>query len=123
MFHLFTNLIDPIIALDSTNDSKWLLATTKTYLLLFPTVIEGKNGYLASFGKDKNIPRKLQLSPEHIKKYGIKEVSFTPARFNDLEKDHEKYIVCSTGNFLITWGMKQVIKGNVNKYDVLKFIG
>jgi len=116
--NLYPGLGDPILALDSTMDGKWLLATTKTYLLLLPTIIDSKNGYLTSLGKDKNIPRKLKLLPEHLLKYKIKEVNFTPARFNDLEKDHEKYIVCSTGNFLVTWTLKHVIKGDIYQYEI-----
>jgi len=116
--NLYPGLGDPILGLDSTRDGKWLLATAKTYLLLLPTLLEGKSGYLTSLGKDKNIPRRLTIKPEDMKKYGIKEINFTPAKFNDAPSEHEKYIVSSTGNFLVTWSLKQVIRGNHLKYEI-----
>jgi hypothetical protein len=49
---------------------------------------------------------------------GLKELNFTPAKF-DIQKDKdEKYIVTSTGNYLITWSLRNILKGKIYDYDV-----
>lgn len=43
---ILPGLSDPILHLEVTKDSRWILATTKTYLLLIPTsLINGKTGF------------------------------------------------------------------------------
>ena len=77
---------DPITGIDVTADGRWVVATTKTYLLLIDTLIgegryTGQLGFERSFPADsKPIPRRLQLRAEHVAYMG-KQVSFTPARF------------------------------------------
>lgn len=92
LWALFT-ILDPIIGVDTTADGKWILATTKTYLLVIPTEFQGgKSGFevllplpsgLISFkysmGKDKPAPRRLQLRREHIAQMGGKVSSFPMA--------------------------------------------
>lgn len=76
---------DPIIGVDVTADGRWVVATTKTYLLLIDTKI-GEGRYAGSLGFDRSfpanakpIPRRLQLRSEHVAYMGY-NVSFTPAR-------------------------------------------
>jgi hypothetical protein len=76
---------DPILGIDATADGRFIVATTKTYLLLIDTLI-GEGRYAGSLGFDRSfpatskpIPKRLQLRAEHVAYMGS-EVSFTPAR-------------------------------------------
>jgi hypothetical protein len=76
---------DPILGIDVTADGRWIVATTKTYLLLIDTLI-GEGRYQGSLGFDRSfpatskpIPRRLQLRAEHVAYMGH-SVSLTPAR-------------------------------------------
>lgn len=53
-------------------------------------------------------------------KYGIKEVNFTPARFNNGDNVNEDSIVTSTGQFLVTWNFLKVRKGHLMSYKITK---
>ncbi|ORY84435.1 VID27 cytoplasmic protein-domain-containing protein [Protomyces lactucae-debilis] len=117
----------PIIGMDVSADGKWVLATTKTYILLIDTTIqEGKNagssGFTKSFGKDsKPRPRILQLEPEHVAMMQGK-LSFTPAKFNAGVDTKETSIVTSTGPFVISWTLNQVVnKSQAHKYRIRKY--
>lgn len=76
---------DPILGIDVTADGRYIVATTKTYLLLIDTLIgegkyQGQLGFDRSFpATSKPIPRRLQVRPEHAAYMGG-NVSFTPAR-------------------------------------------
>ena len=76
---------DPILGIDVSGDGRWVVATTKTYLLLIDAMI-GDGRYAGSLGFDrafpadaKPIPRRLQLRAEHVAYMGH-SVAFTPAR-------------------------------------------
>jgi hypothetical protein len=76
---------DPIIGIDVTADGRWIVATTKTYLLLINTLI-GEGRYKGSLGFDRSfpasakpMPHRLQLRSEHVA-YMDHDISFTPAR-------------------------------------------
>lgn len=76
---------DPIIGIDVTSDGRWIVATTKTYLLLIDTLI-GEGRYAGSLGFDRSfpanakpMPRRLQLRGEHVA-YMNHEINFSPAR-------------------------------------------
>ena len=79
------SLGDPIIGIDVTADGRWMVATTKTYLLLIDTLIgEGKFAGNLGFNRSfpataKPHPRRLHLRGEHVA-YMNHDVSFTPAR-------------------------------------------
>lgn len=82
---------DPIIGIDVTADGKWVIATTKSYLLLINTLI-GEGRYAGSLGFDRSfpaaakpIPIRLHLRPDHVA-YMNHSVSFTPARYYSLLK-------------------------------------
>ena len=95
-----------------------MLATTQSYLVLLPTFTAGKDGYKQALGKDKKIPYKLTIKPEDMYKYRIPEVDFTPARFNDSKNGQEKYIITSTGNCIVYWTLKNILKGKKDRYKV-----
>lgn len=117
---------DPIIGIDVTADGRYVVATTKTYLLLIDTLI-GEGRYAGSLGFDRSfpasakpIPRRLQLRGEHVA-YMNHDISFSPARFNQSETDKENAIVTSTGQFVIAWDFAKVKKGLLDKYEIKKY--
>ncbi|KDQ64569.1 hypothetical protein JAAARDRAFT_28213 [Jaapia argillacea MUCL 33604] len=117
---------DPILGVDVTANGRYLIATTKTYLLLIDTLI-GEGRYTGSLGFDRSfpasakpIPKRLQLRSEHVVYMG-NEVSFTPARFNAGEGQEESAIVTSTGQYVIMWDFKKVKKGQLDKYEIKKY--
>jgi VID27 C-terminal WD40-like domain len=80
-----TPLGDPIIGVDVSADGRWIVATTKTYLLLVDVLI-GQGKYAGNLGFDRSfpadakpIPKRLQLRPEHVS-YMNHTISFSPAR-------------------------------------------
>ncbi|KAF7682598.1 Vacuolar import and degradation protein 27 [Astathelohania contejeani] len=105
---------DEIRGIDVTSNGKYIICTCKTYLMLIE--VEGK--FKTPIGKDKPIPKKLQLKPEHLA-YINEEVSFTPAKFSTDKA--EESIVTSTGHYVITWNLEDVIKGRVYSYRIKKY--
>ena len=102
---------DPIIGLDTTEDGKWLLATTRYYLLLISTVIanDAKSGWTKSMTSSASPPIKLQLSPADMLKYNITALSFTTAHFNTgAGHDVEEWIITSAGPYIVTWNFKKI---------------
>lgn len=76
---------DPILGIDVTADGRYIVATTKTYLLFIDTLI-GEGRYSGQLGFDRSfpanakpMPKRLQLKPEHVAYMG-NNVSFTVAR-------------------------------------------
>lgn len=127
---LIPALGDPIIGLDVSADGRWLLATTRTYLLLIDALQkegknEGKLGFEKSFGKDsKPQPRRLALSPSHVATFQMETgvpLSFKPARFNVGEGLAETSIITATGPFIVTWNMKKVLQGRKEPYQIKRY--
>ncbi|KAF9055366.1 VID27-domain-containing protein [Hymenopellis radicata] len=117
---------DPILGIDTTADGRWIVATTRTYLLLIDTLI-GEGKYQGSLGFDRSfpanakpIPKRLQLRSEHVA-YMNHDVSFTPARFNQGQDAVENAIVTSTGQFIIAWDFSKVKKGMLDRYEIKKY--
>lgn len=76
---------DPILGIDVTANGRYIVATTKTYLLLVDTLI-GEGKYAGQLGFDRSfpatskpMPKRLQLKSEHVA-YMNHDVAFTPAR-------------------------------------------
>ena len=108
---LLPGLGDPIKGIDMSNDAKWVVATTQSYLLLIPTEFgDGKNGFEHRMGKDKPQPKKLQIHCTDLAKYKIRNVNFTAAKFNNfnISNMEETSIVAATGPFVVTWNFKKV---------------
>lgn len=104
-------------------DGKWVLATTQTYLLVIPTECgSGKIGFEQRMGKEKPMPKKLQIKPGDLAKYKIKSLNFTKARFNNFNcsGQEETGIVTSTGDYLIAWNFKKVKRGQLSSYSIKK---
>ncbi|KIJ56867.1 hypothetical protein M422DRAFT_57472 [Sphaerobolus stellatus SS14] len=115
---------DPIIGIDVTANGRYIIATTKTYLLLIDTLIgegryKGQLGFDRSFPADaKPMPKRLQLKPEHVAYMGG-DVSFTPARFNSTEAGQEEnLIVTGNGQFVVAWDFSKVKRGRLDKYVI-----
>jgi len=111
---------EPINSLDVSNDGKWVLATCQTYLLLIPTECNsGKLGFDQRMGAEKPNPKKLTLRPTDRAKWKVQNLNFTPARFNNGE-GNETSIVTSSGDILVTWNFKKILKGVLNDYKIKK---
>ncbi|CAA7259820.1 unnamed protein product [Cyclocybe aegerita] len=116
---------DPILGIDVTASGRWIVATTQTYLLLIDTLI-GEGRYQGQLGFDRSFPatskpqpKRLQLKPQHVSYMG--DISFTPARFNQVEGQEENAIVTSSGQFVIAWDFAKVKKGKLDQYEIKKY--
>lgn len=121
---------DPIIGLDVSADGRWVLATTRTYLLLIDNLQkegknEGKLGFEKAFAKDsKPQPRRLALTPSHVAQFQHETkapLSFTPARFNTGEDASETTIITATGPFVVTWSLKKLLAGRKDPYSIKRY--
>ncbi|KAK4981434.1 beta-adaptin [Elasticomyces elasticus] len=121
---------DPIIGLDVSADGRWVLATTRTYLLLVDALQkdgknEGKLGFEKAFAKDsKPQPRRLGLTPAHVAQFQHETktpLSFTPAHFNTGPDKQETTIITATGPFIITWSMKKVLANRKDPYSIKRY--
>lgn len=114
---------DPIIGIDVSEDGKYVLATTKKYLLVINTEVKEHkqpSGFLRSMGKFKPTPRKLMIKPQDVVKYRMGEINFTAAHFNT-GNSLERSIVTSSGPFLITWSFRAVKLGRLDSYNIAKY--
>lgn len=110
-----------IIAMDSTKDGKFILLTHRNYILLIRTTCSnGKTGFEHKMGKEKPKPKKLKLSNNDIITHKLSNCSFTKASFDNSENSDETIIVASIGDYVVIWKLKQVLKGNIGKYDINK---
>jgi hypothetical protein len=121
---------DPIIGLDVSADGRWVLATTRTYLLLIDSLQksgknEGKLGFEKAFAKDsKPQPRRLGLTPAHVAQFQHETkapISFTPARFNASVEGDETTIISATGPFIVTWSLKKVLNNRKDPYTIKRY--
>lgn len=127
------SLGDNIRHLDISNDGRWLLATCENYLLLIDNKIgkgqrnEGSLGFEKPFNADcKPVPMRLMLKPEHITAIlnasGKTSLQFSPAKFNTSSGSKpETCIITGTGNYLVMFNLKNVLKNKEPKYLVKKF--
>jgi len=120
----FAGLGDAIIGVDVSEDGKWVLGTCETYLLVFPTAINGKSGFQKKISrpeKEAMAAIKLRLKPEDVLRVGGK-VQFTTAHFNTrhvgTSEEPERRIITSTGRFVVTWNFRQVKQGRLQEYSV-----
>ncbi|KAF2027924.1 VID27-domain-containing protein [Setomelanomma holmii] len=127
---LIPALGDPIIGMDVSADGRWVLATTRTYLLLIDALQkggknDGKLGFEKAFAKDdKPQPRRLALTPAHVAQFQHETkapISFTTARFNTGLDDKETTIITATGPFIITWSLKKVLANRRDPYNIKRY--
>ncbi|EHK23472.1 uncharacterized protein TRIVIDRAFT_79870 [Trichoderma virens Gv29-8] len=121
---------DPITGMDVSADGRWILGTTKNYILLVDAQQhggknEGKLGFEKPFAADsKPRPRRLALSPEHVAQFYHETgqpVSFTPAKFNTGEGAEETSIITASGPYIIEWNLKRVIRGQKTPYKIKRY--
>ncbi|KAF9567336.1 VID27-domain-containing protein [Agrocybe pediades] len=117
---------DPILGIDVTANGRYIVATTETYLIFIDTLI-GEGRYAGQLGFDRSFPAtskpqpiRLKLLPQHVAYMGNK-ISFTPAKFNQIEGRDENAIVTSTGQFVIAWDLAKVKKGKYDQYEIKKY--
>ncbi|CAD6578150.1 MAG: hypothetical protein CYPHOPRED_000460 [Cyphobasidiales sp. Tagirdzhanova-0007] len=118
----------PIIGVDVTADGRYVVATTKTYLLFIDTKITegryaGQSGFERSFPADaRPTPRCLTLKQEHLAYIGGQpNLNFTPAKFNTGVGDLEKTIVTSTGPFVVAFNFRAVKAGRLREYKIKRY--
>lgn len=121
---------ESILGMDVSNDGRWVLATCEKYLLLIDVKIqkgrnEGSIGFMKPFDADsKPIPKRLTISPENASlmfaKTG-KSLKFTPAKFNSGWDNKTVSIITSSGPFVISWSMKDVLTGKSENYLIKQY--
>lgn len=110
---------DPIRALDATKDGKYILATCDKYIMLVNVVGEhNENGFTVCLKRAKRKPKTLKISPFDIVRYGLKDDSYTPARFNLSNTSSETTITTSLGPYIIIWNFEDVKKGILDSYKL-----
>ncbi|KAK5995548.1 Vacuolar import and degradation protein 27 [Cladobotryum mycophilum] len=121
---------DPITGMDVSADGRWILGTTKNYILLVDALQqggknEGKLGFEKGFAADsKPRPRRLALTPEHVAQFYHETgqpVTFTPAKFNTGEGAEETSIITATGPYIIEWNIKRVVRGSKSPYKIKRY--
>ena len=121
---------DPITGMDVSANGRWILATTKNYILLVDAQQkdgknEGKLGFEKAFASDsKPKPRRLNLTPEHVAQFHHetgKPVSFVPAKFNTGEGSDVTSIITATGPYIIEWNLKRVLRGTKAAYKIKRY--
>jgi hypothetical protein len=127
---LIPALGDPIIGMDVSADGRWVLATTRTYLLLIDALQKdgknaGKLGFEKAFAKDdKPQPRRLGLTPSHVAQFQHETkapICFTTAHFNTGIEDKETTIITATGPFIVTWSLKKVLGNKRDPYSIKRY--
>lgn len=99
---------DEIIGIDTSKSGSTIVCTCKTYILVFSVHSDFSKNV-----KDKSAPRRLQLKPQHLS-YIKDEISFTPAKFDQ----NDKYIISSTGRFVVKWKVEDILNGNIYSYSL-----
>lgn len=110
----------PITNVDVTYDGKWVLATTRSYLMVLKTTYRdsksGKElcGFTSKMGANAPAPRLLRLKPEDVRL-----TAGAGGRPAPLEKGHftwitergsqERWIVASCGNYTVLWNFRWVL--------------
>lgn len=111
---------DEILAIDTTENGRYVLATCKTHLILIDTQMKrGLSGFSSRMGSEKPAPVCLTLKPEHVASMGI-EVNFSPARFSS-GQTVEKSIISSTGPIVVTWNFRRIKAGHFYDYRIRTF--
>ncbi|CAN3479709.1 vacuolar import and degradation protein 27 [Diutina catenulata] len=122
------SLGEPYTGLDVSADGRWLLATCRSFLLLMDLKIgggqknEGSLGFTKYFDADKKpVPWRLQLRSADavaIARRTRKPVEFTRAQFNAGSGAKESRIVTSAGPFVVSWALKDVLRGRDDIYTI-----
>ena len=112
----FPGLGDAIVSIDVTYDAQWVLAATRTYLMVISTKCRDakgfeSTGFKARMGAQKAAPRMLRLNPVDVPPEGI---AFRDAKFTWITESGraERYIIASTGKMSVIWSFRRVKQAN-----------
>jgi len=108
---------ESIDAVDSTKDGSLLAVTAPDCIMIYSLFANGINGYLSSIKKFLNAPIILTLPQYIIEKYGITDVRFSKAKFDNCYARSEKYIVSTIERLLVVWNLEDVVQ-NINNPKV-----
>jgi len=102
----------PIDHIDVTFDGRWVLATTKTFLIVLKTIYKEKSkelcGFTSRLGDRAPKPRLLMLKPED--RMFTNNAPFEKAKFSWVSDSStkERYIVATCGRYTVQWNFHAV---------------
>ncbi|KAK9809515.1 hypothetical protein WJX73_007383 [Symbiochloris irregularis] len=115
----------PISSVDVTYDGKWVVATTKSYIMVVNTSFQDKNGkqscaFTSRMGARGPKPRLLRLKPEDVAV--VQGAPLQKGKFTWVTEAgrQERWIVASVGNYSVLWNFKTVQRA---KPDVVSYGG
>lgn len=109
---------EAILHIDVSKDSRFILATCRSHIMLIPTFQEGKSGFDTTFKKDnKPKPIILKVNPRALAKFGVKEVNYSQALF-DKKTQNETMIAAVAGSLLIVWELSAALNGKTDTNKV-----
>lgn len=114
----FPGLGEAVISVEVTEDGKWVLGTTASYLLLLQVWGPSGTGFQHRLGQNKRKPQKLTLLPTDLAKYQLSGLNFTPATFNRGGSEAESLILTSTGPLLVIWDFAALKEGGKGSYEL-----
>lgn len=116
----------PVLALDASQDGKYIIATFATYLMFIDCQIDADRGVLGfqkSFSK-ASPPQStmLHLTPEHRAQILGEKIPFrfNAAKFNQGPGMTEKTIITSVGPYIIAFDMKK-LKAGLTDYELRRY--
>merc|ERR1719203_1742357 len=86
-----------ILSVDVSADGNWVLATCEQYLMLFNVLLDDGTCFtkrVAAANKPK--PFRLCLRKRDILRFGMKDIRFTPAKFDTGANMSESWIITTT---------------------------
>ncbi|KAI8144649.1 VID27 cytoplasmic protein-domain-containing protein [Fennellomyces sp. T-0311] len=108
-----------VYALDISLDGRYMLATCQYYLMLFDVMHKDSRQVGLRGSREKPVPKLLKIRPEHVSLMN-EPIAFTHAKFGTSQGD-EKYIISSTGSYIVEWSIANVCNGKPYPYTMRKF--
>lgn len=111
-----------IISLDTSASGEFILACTRSIVMLIPTMQDGKNGFSFTFRKaSKPQPKILKVDPKTMAQNGFDSFSFNYAKFDERKGSKETSIIAVSSNCMIIWSLKKIMRGQFITKAVKKF--
>ncbi|KAK9862011.1 hypothetical protein WJX84_000959 [Apatococcus fuscideae] len=109
----------PITAIDITFDGKWVIATTKSYLMVVKTVFRDKQGketnaFKSRAGSSAPQPRLLRLKLEDADKTGHRPLAQGKFTWVSESGRQERWIVATCGLYTVLWNFRVVREAQPN---------
>lgn len=104
----------PITSVDVTYDGRWVLATTKSYLMVVKTTYKdgesGKEvcGFTSRIGAKAPAPRLLRLAPKDLAVTGGAPLEKAHFTWITEAGRQERWIVASCGKYTVLWNFRSV---------------